>query len=429
MTRRLVLGVSVTAAATLAAAIVVPSLTGLAQRKDVPVAEVKRLPFRRLVTAEGNLRAVKATPLTTPSEARGPLKIAWLLPDGSRVHAGEVVVRFDPTDKEKEVADGKADREAADRRIAKKGAEDGASLRNLDRDAEHARRELDNARTFESKDPEIFSRVEIIESQLDAKLAGQRAEHATENRKSREALASTDRDLLGIERRKADLKVRQGEEALLALEVVSPHDGILIYQRDWRGNMPRVGDSVWSGQPLAEIPELDAMEAEVFVLEADAGGVREGLPATVVLDAQPSATYAAKVKRVDRLARPRFDGTPMQYFSLTLEIERTDPAAMKPGQRLHADLSMDERESALSVPREALFEKDGKKIVYRARRGGFDPVGVALGPSALGRIVVEKGLEEGDEVALRDPTRPAEAGPAEKEGSAPPAPPAPGGGP
>jgi multidrug efflux pump subunit AcrA (membrane-fusion protein) len=137
----------------------VASLRAFIAPDDVPTIRVERKGFERRISAEGILTAVKATPLTPPLAAEGPLKIAWLAPDGSHVKAGDVVVRFDPTDKEKELADGRSDRDVADRKIAKKEAEDGAALRGLDRDAESARLDFEQAHTFQSKDPDIFSRV------------------------------------------------------------------------------------------------------------------------------------------------------------------------------------------------------------------------------------------------------------------------------
>ena len=69
-----------------------------AAHDDVPAHTVRKEPFVRRVTAEGNLRAVKATPVTAPQSGGsfGPMKIAWLAPDGAAVKAGEVVViRFE----------------------------------------------------------------------------------------------------------------------------------------------------------------------------------------------------------------------------------------------------------------------------------------------------------------------------------------------
>ena len=43
-------------------------------------------------------------------------------------------------------------------------------------------------------------------------------------------------------------------------------------------------------------------------------------------------------------------------------------------------------------------------MVYRKKAdGGFEPVEVKLGPSGMGKVVVESGLSPGDRVALVDP--------------------------
>jgi multidrug efflux pump subunit AcrA (membrane-fusion protein) len=45
-------------------------------------------------------------------------------------------------------------------------------------------------------------------------------------------------------------------------------------------------------------------------------------------------------------------------------------------------------------------------VVYRKKpEGGFEPVPVTLGPSGMGKVVIESGLAAGDRVALVDPTR------------------------
>ena len=65
---------------------------------------------------------------------------------------------------------------------------------------------------------------------------------------------------------------------------------------------------------------------------------------------------------------------------------------------------VDRREEVLVVPRQAVFEREGKKVVYRGDGSRFRPVEVELGPLGLGRVVIDGGLDEGDRIALRDPT-------------------------
>lgn len=389
---------------------------------EIPTVTVRRGTFESKVPAPGNLEAVQATPVTVPLGVPGPFRIGWLAPDGSRVRQGDVVIRFDPSEIEKRLVDAGDDLREARLRLDKQQVESRAKVEKLERDLALAKLEVENARQFQKKDGMIFSRHEIIESDIDQELAEQRTEHASRTRHTEEQLARTDDALLEIKIRQADARIGLARQALEALSVTAPHDGVLILKRNWRGETTRVGDSVWNGQPLAEIPDLAAMQAEVFVLEADAGGLKPGKAAQVVVESAPGRTFGARIARVDSLAKPRISGSPVQYFAVTLKLDLTDPGVMKPGQRVQSTLLLENRPGVLLVPRQALFELEGKTVVYRARAGdeGFEAVSVKLGPSGPGRAVVESGLTDGDRIALVDPTQRAEPG--AEVGAAPAAP-------
>lgn len=368
----------------------------------VPTFTVTTGDFVRQVRAEGTLEAAQATLIGGPTQLRGGLKIAWLAPDGSRVKQGDIVVRFDPSELERDLREGYSNRATAENRIRQKEATETGTIRNLQRDAEEAALELRYAREFQSKDPEIFSRMEIIESEIDEQLATERKENADSVRTIREQLSAVQLDLLSIEREQAELQIAEAKEGLRQLEVAAPHDGIFVLLDSGRG-VPRVGQTVWGGNPLAEIPSMDEMVARVYVLEADSGGLTEGLSATVRLEAHPEVEHPATVSSVDALAMPRNIFVPMQYFGVTLRFERTDPRIMKPGQRVVANLVLGESKDALTVPRQAVFEDETGWFVYVARESGFERVPVKLGPAGLGRVEIAAGLDEGDVVALADP--------------------------
>ena len=375
------------------------------QTSEVPTFRVDAVRFARRVTAEGNLKATKATPLSAPIDAPGQLKIAWIAPDGALLKKDAVVVRFDPTDFETQLTAGREDHDSAGNKMLKTNTESATTRTNLRRDAHQAGDELLAARQFKFDEAEIFSRYQRVESQIDETLAGRRKEHAEGVLGVRSRLSAADRDLVSIEQRKADLKIRNAEQGLHAVEMRAPYDGILVLQHDWRGDVVRVGDTVWPGSPIGEIPDLKSMKAEVFVLEADAAGLAVGEKATLSVEGKPGSVIAGKISQVDKLARPRFPRVPVQYFGATITLDRTDPSVMKPGARVRALLDVENRIGAFSIPRQAIFEKQGKKLVYRKRGGKFEPVTIEIGSSTAGRVVVTKGLAKGDEIALRDPTQ------------------------
>jgi RND family efflux transporter MFP subunit len=387
-----------------AAGVTVLALGGASSNADLPTLEVRRGAFVRTVEAEGLLEAVTSTPLGPPVNAMGPVKIGWLIEDGTRVDDGDVVCRFDPTELEETRADASADLEIADAELDKAAAERGTTLSNLDLDASLAEDEAELARRFQADDVQLYSRHEILESTVDTELAEARAQHARSLRDVEDRRTRVDRELVEIQRAQAEQRIAQADEGLEQLQVTAPHAGIVVLERDWRGEIPAVGDMVWPGRPIATIPDLGRMQAIVFVLETDAGGLEPGQPATVVLEAHPGVEVAATVRQVEPVAQRRRRNDPLQYFQATLELERTDSETMKPGQRIRASITLDELADVITLPRQAVVRREGSTVVYRREGSGFEPVRVSLGPASLAQVVIRDGLEPGDVIALADPS-------------------------
>lgn len=370
---------------------------------SVAAVEVRPGRFVREVEARGSLKAVKATPVVVPPESGRQQKVAWLAKDGAALKAGETIVEFDPYDAQREAADGQADLTAARAKIDKAKAEGEKNEKSLGLDRDVARQELDRAETFKLTDEGLYSRHQIIESQLDRELFASRADVAGRKLEASGKLSSADRALGEIEAGKARLKVEIAEKGLRSLRLAAPHDGLLVLERNWRGETAFVGDTLWPGQKLAQLPDLSQLEATVFVLEADGAGLKPGLAARLAIEGRPGEEHEATVTKVEPLAKTR-EQSPVKYFEATLSLARTDPAYMKPGQKVRAVIRLEEADGVLAIPRGAVFEKDGKRVVYRRTSGGFAPVEVSIGRQSISRLVVDRGLAAGDVVALRDPT-------------------------
>jgi RND family efflux transporter MFP subunit len=319
-------------------------------------------------------------------------------------------VLFDPSEVEKQYDDGRSDRASAQLKREKAAAEGGQAKAGLDLDHTVAAEELRRAEDVAPTDAQIFSRNEIIESRLDRSLLQKRVTTAEAKKGPTARLSAADLALSDIERSKAELAIRQAEKSLGALKVTAPHDGILVFPLSWRGDAVAVGDTVWPSQTVAELPDLSALEARVFVLEADGGALAVGQKAKVEIEGQPQLVFEARVTRVDALAKNRDRQSPVKYFETTLQFDQGVAASLKPGQRVRATIAAASLDDALTIPRGALFEKDGRRLVYRLDGRRFQAVDVSVGARGLGRIVITRGLAEGDRVALQDPQRRAPPG-------------------
>ncbi|MEM7243991.1 MAG: HlyD family efflux transporter periplasmic adaptor subunit [Acidobacteriota bacterium] len=359
--------------------------------------------FQHSVTAEGHLEAKNSTTVTVPVTSQRNYTIDWIATDGQPVKKGEVVVRFDRTDLERALADGEADLYTAENALLKSNSLSSAALANLARDHELAGRTLQAAEIFAPHDEGIFSRQELVESRVDAGLAREKLDHLGEEKVRRRAEAKEEVGLLSVDERKAKTSIDRATDGLSAIEVAAPHDGILLLQRDWGGNTPRAGQTVWQGQSIGKLPDVTVMEAKVHVLEADAGSLKEGLSAELVVEAHPGTGHAASVSHVDHLAKPRVRGVPVHYFGVTLDLETTDPATMKPGQRVRAELAVIDLDDVIVIPRQAVVQAEGGPTAWVLEGERAVKRRLELGAGSPGRVVVESGLAAGELVALEEP--------------------------
>lgn len=371
---------------------------------SVPTRVVERRSFAQRVTVEGQLEAENSTQLTVPSEVPRRVRLAWLENEGKRVESGDVVARFDANPMQRRLEDGLGDHHAADLEIDKTSIESDLEIAKLSTDFHISDLELAHAQSFQKVDDVVFSRRDILQDAIDSELAQARKEHAEKATNTQRQLTQTELDLLSIRQRQAQMEIDQARSALETLEIKAPHAGLLQLTRDWRGEPPRVGMEMWRGQSLGEIPDLETLQARVYVLEADAGGLAEGKSARVTVEAHPEITYGATIRSIEALAKPRIPGSPVQYFAVVLTLETTDSALMKPGSRVRATLHLDERDDVLVVPRQAVFQREGASWVHLRGSSGFVLREVEVGATSLGWVVIDDGLNEGDIVALAEPT-------------------------
>lgn len=390
-------------AVTIAALLACVVLAARSAPPALPSVVVHRQTIVRHVTAEGTIEAEQATPITAPMDAQEPMKIGWIADDQIFVHQGDVLVRFDPTDFETALLSGSIDQQKASNRATHNEVDRTAGAHNLERDALQAQHELEVAQSVHLEDADIYSRYQRVESEIDRTFAVQKRDYSRSVRTIKDNVAGADAAMIGIDRHKADLRVDQAQKALNALIVTAPHDGVLVLKRDWRGDLPAAGSTVWPGTPIADMPKTGAMKAVVFVLEADAGGVTKNDRATVTIESAPETPFPASVSQMGKVAKPRFREVPVQYFEVTLKLTPPAGLTLKPGARARATITLAAQKDVIAVPRQTVFANAGEQVVYVRRNGRFVAQRVSLGTSTAGRIVVTSGLKDGDEIALRDP--------------------------
>ncbi len=202
----------------------------------------------------------------------------------------------------------------------------------------------------------------------------------------------------------ASAKVELAKQQLERCEVRADVPGIVVYKEVFFGSerrRPQVGDQVWANQPLLILPDISKMVVETKVRETDIHKVERNQKVSVRVDAYPDLRLTGEVTLVGTLAKEEKERRGAKFFGVTVQINESEPG-LRPGMTARVDIEAEEREDAIFVPLEAVFEKEGRHVVYpEARRPRAREV--VLGPSNADFVVVEKGLAPGERVLLRDP--------------------------
>jgi HlyD family secretion protein len=197
------------------------------------------------------------------------------------------------------------------------------------------------------------------------------------------------------------------------LEVKAPTDGVVSVKENRDGQffffsgmiLPqyREGDTTFSGRNIADIVESGKMEVRAKVTETDRDNLQQGQVATVQVDALPGRTFSAKVGPLSGSASRGnfFETSAVRQFDITLELEKPDPQ-MRAGSSLRVVIDGREIKDAVHVPRQAVFEKNGKNYVFVQIGERFDRRDVKVVNRTESRAVIS-GLNEGDVIALIDP--------------------------
>ena len=356
------------------------------------------------VPAKGEVIAAKSTVMSVPPGARGPQTVAWLIPENTQVKKGDVIARFDGETFTTQRDSTQLDLNTANLETAQKSKQIDSEKADINSDTVVVDKEIVFSDKFNIDDLTVYSKNEIIEA-LDNRLyLSAQKDFLSWKLDNFSYSSSSEMELMELKAQQYQTKLSQYEMALTKLEVLAPHDGLLIYEKNWRGEKPRLGQSLWPGSKLAKLPDLTNLQAKIFVLESEAGSVNVGDSAEVRIDSAPQVVFKGVVSKKHNIAKTIKSGNPVKYFEVTVDIENPDLSLVKPGNKLSAVVNGASKDKVLTVPLQSVFSDDSGSYVYVKNGAQMEKRTVELGLKTFAQVQVVQGVELGEQVALFKPS-------------------------
>jgi len=398
--------------------------------QDIPLTTVKQGDLQPNVYTTGDLRATRTVMLIAPPIGGGSLQIIRLEKTGSPVKKGDIVIAFDPSQQQYNLEQSRSDFEQAQQEIVKAKDDSAVQVAQDQTALLKATFAVRQAELDVSKH-EIVSAIDAEKNQLTLDEAKRALAQLQQDIQSHAASNQATIAVANEKRNKAVLAMQQAQQNIENMQVRAPFDGLVVVRDNenaagglFFGGMTlpeyQAGDQTQPGSIIADVIDINQMEIAANVGEIDRANIKVGQPVEVHVDALPGLTLPGRITTVAGMSGGSFfDEDSAHKFGVTIQLTQPDNR-LRPGFTTQLVILGDPLRGALYVPRQAVFQKNGKATVYVKTGGGFDAREVKIRYVTNGVAVID-GLSKGTQIALINPVQ----NPASKPNSAAPAPGAP----
>src|ERR1700751_3203312 len=372
----------------------------------IPTIDVRRGEFIDSLEIRGEIKALKSIEVTAPAEA-GDLQILNIASDGARVNQGDPIIEFDKTKTEQDLAQYRSSLKYATADIQQARAQ-ARLIEEQDLTAvSKARFDLESAKLDASKQ-EIVSKIEGAEAQLKVNDSKESLKQAEEKLRSDRGAGTATIDGKIEASKQADFDGQRAEMALSKMTLRPPVAGMVSLVPVWHAEGPapfKAGDHAWPGAPLVELPETSSLRVSARVDETERGRLALNQAVTVHLDAIPDRQFTGKIEEISTIATEDYSaGWPIpRNFDLRIALDQLDPR-QRPGMTAQITIIVERIPDVLIIPVHATFQKGGETFAYVWDGSKFRQHVVEVSKRSGDRVVIGKGVQTGDRVALQDPT-------------------------
>jgi multidrug efflux pump subunit AcrA (membrane-fusion protein) len=370
---------------------------------SAPLVTVERRDFVRSLRLHGIVEATQFYSVMVPSlsgAAMDTLVITKLVPSGTQVKQGGLLVEFDRQAEFKNFLNRQAEFRDFDEQIKKKQAEQAAARAKDESELGQAENAVETARLDILKN-EIVSRIDAEKNQQNLEEAEANVKQLRETFELKRQAAQAELRVLEIQRDGAHNAMLYAQTNAEKMVIHSPVDGLSVLNLIWketRMEEVREGEQVRAGVTIMQVLNPAAMRVRSRVNQVDIPYLQPGQPVQVTLDAYPDLVLPGKVEQISPISVASGFSQRVRSCVVTFSMQGSDPRLM-PDLSAAVDVVLERRPNVLVLPREAVTTQNGQSYVMVDANIGVEKRPIKAGLSNDIEVVIESGIDAG--VAVR----------------------------
>jgi HlyD family secretion protein len=372
---------------------------------ELPVAAARKGEFVAIIRCRGDVKAARSVPLYAPVVPN--LTIAWMAPEGDEVQEGKPVIRFDSSSAQQQLIQKEAALKQAQATMDQAIGQAKTTAEHDQSDLEDAKYTVEKARLATAGN-EFVGRIQGEQAKIDFDLAEQKLRIQEANIALHAATDKSKIDSLTRQLVQAQADVDLTKSRIAQMEIPAPLTGFVVFVANYNqgpvnGKSFKVGDNVFSGMNLAEMPDMTSLVMDAKAEEIDRGRMAVGDDVRVHIDALPELSIEAKITSISPLTELGVEWPPTRSFRAYASLQKPD-SRLRPGMNGGMDIIIKRIPAAISIPAKAVFTRAGEPVVYLANHGRYTATEIQLLARNPDEVAVS-GISGGALVALADPEK------------------------
>lgn len=344
-----------------------------------------------------NVAAPRLVGTTGPGS--NTLIITRLMPSGTVVEPGQLLVEFDRQNQLKAAIDRRSEHRDLEEQIRKKRAEHEQLRAKDETELAVALNSVENAQLEMLKNA-YLGRIdqEKNELRLEEAQAKQKQLKTTFDLKRRAEQAEL--RILEIQRDRAYTAMKAAENNASRMFVTSPIPGMVVLRMVWRGGGQveiQEGEEARPGMPIMQVVDPAAMRVRVKVNQADVHVLQVGQAAKISLDAYPELRFDGRVEQVTPVGTTSMLTTRVRNFVAIVSVQGSHPKLL-PDLSAAVDVELERKDNVIVVPRDTIIRENGRFAVRVVDGDRARTQAVQLGAMNDHEVIVASGLEAGTTV-------------------------------
>jgi len=371
--------------------------------KDLITAQ--RVDFPVIVSASGTLEALRSVSITAPQLRRfRRFKLMRMVEEGTKVSEGDFLMELDTSEIAEQLRTETANFQRVQENRQQQRSNSDLQLKNLKLSLEQAKADLEKLEVKMSSQVDLVSGIEIEETRIQRDAAKKNVEFLEKKVEYQTRSGQLDLQIVISNERHYRDRMDDLMDAMDLCTVRAPVDGVVIYEREgFENEATQIGDDVYGMRPVMQIPDLLSIRAHVQVDEVDAGKVKIGQDANIVVDAVQGRSFGGKVVGIGTMLKQASFDRAQKVSDTYVELDDVDMSVLRPGMNLRAQIQVDQYPQAVVVPISSIQERDGRSFVqvWKPETKSFEWREIQLRTNDGLTAVVESGLNGDEKIRVK----------------------------